>query len=46
MKYYICSFLLKKLYMLCNKNKIKFIIFDFDGVLTDGKFYCDNYNNI
>ena len=25
---------------------IKFIVFDFDGVFTDGKFYFDNQNNI
>ena len=25
---------------------IKFIVFDFDGVFTDGKFYFDNNNNI
>lgn len=27
-------------------NKIKFIIFDFDGVFTDGKCYFDNKDNI
>ena len=25
---------------------IKFVVFDFDGVFTDGKFYFDNSNNI
>jgi len=27
-------------------NNIKFVVFDFDGVFTDGKFYFDNENNI
>jgi YrbI family 3-deoxy-D-manno-octulosonate 8-phosphate phosphatase len=25
---------------------IKFVVFDFDGVFTDGKFYFDNNNNV
>lgn len=25
---------------------IKFVVFDFDGVFTDGKFYFDNENNV
>ena len=25
---------------------IKFVVFDFDGVFTDGKFYFDNHQNV
>lgn len=27
-------------------DSIKFILFDFDGVFTDGKCYFDNSNNV
>lgn len=37
--------IIKKKELQGSKNKIRFVIFDFDGVFTDGKIFFDNEGN-
>ena len=38
--------IIKKKELQGSKNKIRFVIFDFDGIFTDGKCYFDQENII